>query len=120
MLHHVSIEVPPGETERALEFWELVGFQRVDAPEPIAEYVVWVERQGTQIHLIRSEEPNVPVLGHPAVVAPDFQATLDGLAAAGFEIEEHGELWGERRAFATMPGGQKVELMAAPPPQRIP
>ena len=119
MLHHVSIEVPPDEAERALEFWELVGFQRVEAPEPIAEYVLWVEREGTQIHLIKSEQPTVSVLGHPAVVAPDFQATIDRLTVAGFEVEEHRELWGERRAFATMPGGHQVELMAAPPPPSV-
>jgi hypothetical protein len=36
---------------------------------------------------------------------------------AGFEVEPADELWGEPRAFAVMPGGQRVELMAAPPPR---
>jgi hypothetical protein len=115
MLHHVSIEVHPDEAERTLELLELIGFERVTAPEPIAEYVDWVERKGTQVHLIRTPEPAVQHLGHPAFVVPDFDGTVAALRDAGFEVEDSRELWGEQRAFATLPGGQKAELMAAPP-----
>lgn len=118
MLHHVSIEVRPDDAERVLEFLALIGFEPVDAPEAIAEYVDWVEREGTQVHLIRTPEPAVQHLGHPAFVAPDFVATTAAVRDAGFEFEESRQLWGERRGFATLPGGQKVELMAAPPPKR--
>ncbi len=116
MLHHVSIEVHPEAAERVLEFLGLIGFERIDAPGEIAESVDWVEREGTQVHLIRTPEPAVQHLGHPAFVAPDFEATVAAVTGAGFEFEESRELWGERRGFATLPGGQKVELMAAPPP----
>jgi catechol 2,3-dioxygenase-like lactoylglutathione lyase family enzyme len=115
VLHHVSLEVPSEQIERSAEFWGLLGFERVPAPEPIASFVVWFERESTQIHLIEVPEPTVPKAGHAAVVAEDFQATVDRLAAAGFEVEESRELWGERRAFASAPGGHLVELMAAPP-----
>lgn len=116
MLQHVSIEVPRDEMERTIEFWRLLGFARVPPPEPIAEYVTWLEREGTQIHLIHTDEATVPPLGHAAVVADDFQATFDRLGEAGYEIEESRQLWGERRAFAIGPGGHRVELMEAPPP----
>ncbi len=116
MLQHVSIEVPAAEAERTVEFWALLGFDRVEPPEPLAGYVTWLEREGTQIHLIHTDEASVPVLGHVAVVAPDFQAAFDRIADAGYEIEESRRLWGERRAFAIAPVGHRVELMAAPPP----
>jgi hypothetical protein len=116
MLHHVSIEVHPDDVERTLELLGLIGFQRVDAPEPIAEYVDWVEREGTQVHLIKTTQPAIQQLGHPAFVAPDFDANVAALREAGFEVEDSRELWGEPRAFITLPGGQKAELMAAPPP----
>jgi catechol 2,3-dioxygenase-like lactoylglutathione lyase family enzyme len=116
VLQHVSIEIPPAEKERALEFWKLLGFEKVSAPDPIAEFVDWVERDGTQIHFIYSEAATVPALGHPAVVPPDFEAAVSGLSEAGFEVSEGDQLWGERRAFAIAPGGHRVELMAAPPP----
>jgi hypothetical protein len=54
--------------ERSAEFFELLGFERLPAPEALGPFVTW--------------------------------------------------LWGERRTFALMPGGQRVELMAAPPPAR--
>ena len=117
MLQHVSIEVPAAEAERTVEFWALLGFDRVEPPEPLAGYVTWLEREGTQVHLIHTDEASVPALGHVAVVAPDFQPAFDRIAAAGFEIEESRQLWGERRAFAIAPAGHRVELMAAAPPR---
>jgi catechol 2,3-dioxygenase-like lactoylglutathione lyase family enzyme len=116
VLQHVSIEVPPDQAEALVEFWRLLGFARVDSPETLGGYVTWVERGGTQIHLIHTDAASVPVLGHAAVVVDDFQATFDRVAAAGHEVEETRELWGARRAFAIAPGGHRVELMAAPPP----
>jgi catechol 2,3-dioxygenase-like lactoylglutathione lyase family enzyme len=115
MLHHVSLEVPPGEVERTVTFWELVGFERVEAPEAIAPYVTWLEREGHQIHLIHTDAATAPSLGHAAVIATDFDATVRRLRDGGFEVEEARELWGERRAFAIAPAGHRVELMAAPP-----
>ena len=116
MLQHVSIEVHPAEVERAVEFWALVGFDRVDAPSDLGGYVTWVERGGTQIHLIHTDAATAPVLGHSAVVVDDFARVLERVGAAGFEVEESRQLWGARRAFAISPGGHRVELMDAPPP----
>jgi len=108
--------VKPDDVERSTEFFQLVGFSQVSAPEPIESFVTWLDHDGTQVHLIHTPEPTTPVLGHPAVVAADFGAAVNRLREAGFEVVDADELWGERRAFAVMPGGQRVELMAAPPP----
>lgn len=116
MIQHVALEIRAGELERSLEFWAIVGFRQVPAPDPVAGYVSWVERAGTQIHLFQVDEPVVPARGHVAVVAPELEATLARLREAGFEVRPKRELWGARRALATAPGGHGVELMAAPPP----
>jgi hypothetical protein len=116
VLQHVSIEIAPDQAQAAVEFWCLLGFERVDSPEALGGYVTWLERAGTQIHLIHTEEARVPALGHAAVVVDDFQTTFDRVAAAGHEVTETRELWDARRAFAISPGGHRVELMAAPPP----
>jgi catechol 2,3-dioxygenase-like lactoylglutathione lyase family enzyme len=120
VLHHVSLEIPTAEVEPSGRFWEALGFRQVPAPPEIAEYVTWFERAGTQIHLIRTPAATVPQLGHTAVHAPEFDAAVERLRAAGFEVEPARELWGERRAVATAPGGHRVELMAAPPPESEP
>ncbi|HKG36062.1 MAG TPA: VOC family protein [Solirubrobacterales bacterium] len=117
MLQHVSIEIPPAEADRMVEFWEAIGFKRVDAPGPLRDYVTWLEREGTQIHLIHSEEATVPPLGHAAVVAPGFDSVVARVRAAGFDVEDHRELWGARRSFAIGPAGHRVELMEEPPPR---
>lgn len=114
MLHHVGIEIVPAEIDRAAELFELLGFERVEPPPTLAEFT-WLEREGTQVHLMPEERPTVPARGHLAVVAPDFEATVARLREHGFEVEPRGEHWGAPRAHAIAPGGHRVELMAAPP-----
>jgi len=114
MLHHVGIEIRPAEVERAAELFELLGFARVEPPPTLAEFT-WLEREGTQVHLMPTAQPMVPVRGHLAVVAPDFEATLERLRERGFELEPAREHWGAPRARVLAPGGHRVELMAAPP-----
>ncbi len=117
MLQHVALETPPGEVDRAIEFWSLVGFKPVESPEPLGDTVRWLEREGTQIHLLLTENHTAPLLGHPAIVVPDHAAAKERLRGAGFEVEDTRQLWGADRAFAIAPGGHRVELMAAPPPR---
>ena len=116
MLQHVSLEIPPGEADRSVEFWGLLGFEAVDSPEPLGDAVRWLEREGTQIHLILTEGHTAPVLGHAAVVATDHAEAKERLRDAGFQVEDARRLWGADRAFAMAPGGHRVEVMAAPPP----
>jgi hypothetical protein len=111
----VTLEVAPEDIERSLEFWRLLGFKPVEPPAALAEAFVWVEREGTQIHLERNPSPTVPPHGHAAVVVADFDRAVAGLGKAGFEVTPGREHWGAPRAKALAPGGHTVELMAAPP-----
>jgi hypothetical protein len=115
MLHHVGIEIAPAEVDRAVEFFTLVGFEQVEPPPTLAGRYTWLERDGTQVHLMPTENPTVPSWGHLAVVTPDFEATLASLHKHGFELERRREHWGSPRALALAPGGHRVELMAAAP-----
>ena len=114
MLHHVGIEVAPADVEAAVGFFELIGFARVEPPPALSEYT-WLERKGTQVHLMPETQPTVPSPGHLAVVVEDFEATVAGLREHGFEVEPKREHWGAPRALAIAPGGHRVELMASPP-----
>ncbi|TMK58419.1 MAG: hypothetical protein E6G51_03175 [Actinobacteria bacterium] len=114
MLHHVGIEVAPAEIEAAVGFFELIGFEQVEPPPTLSEFT-WLERKGTQVHLMPVEAPAVPSPGHLAVVVVDFDGTVERLRERGFEVEPKREHWGEPRALAIAPSGHRVELMAAPP-----
>ena len=115
MLHHVTLEVAPGDVERSLELWALLGFDRVEPPPALTETFVWVEREGTQIHLERNDSPTVPPHGHAAVVVVDFEQAVERLRERGFEVKLGREHWRSPRAKVLAPGGHQVEFMAAPP-----
>jgi catechol 2,3-dioxygenase-like lactoylglutathione lyase family enzyme len=117
MLHHVGIEIAPAEVERAAELFSLLGFERVQPPPSLAEFT-WLQRDGTQVHLMPTERPSAAPRGHLAVVVPDFEAALERLREHGFEVERRRQHWGAARALAIAPGGHRVELMAAPPKPR--
>jgi catechol 2,3-dioxygenase-like lactoylglutathione lyase family enzyme len=118
VIHHVGIEVRPADVERTAELFELLGFERVEPPSSLAP-CTWLERGGTQVHLLPADDPAIPAEGHVAVVAPDFEASFARIAAAGFEIERRRQHWGAPRAKATAPGGQIVELMESPPGRAV-
>jgi hypothetical protein len=117
MLQHVTLEVAPEDIERSLELWALLGFERVEPPAALAETFVWVEREGTQIHLERNDSPVVPRHGHAAIVVANFDQAVARLSEHGFEVAPGREHWGAPRAKVIAPGGHRVELMAFPPPQ---
>jgi catechol 2,3-dioxygenase-like lactoylglutathione lyase family enzyme len=115
MLHHVGIELQPADVEHAVELFVLLGFERVEPPPALAEGFTWLEREGTQVHLMHERQPTVPPRAHLALVVPDFEATVVRLQARGFETRPGREHWGARRAHLIAPGGHRIELMAAPP-----
>jgi catechol 2,3-dioxygenase-like lactoylglutathione lyase family enzyme len=114
MLHHVGIEVAPAEIGRTVELWQLLGFELVEPPASLSEFT-WLERNGTQVHLMPTESPTVPPRGHTAVVVPDFERALAALAKHSFEVERRREHWGAPRAVVIAPAGHRIELMAHPP-----
>jgi catechol 2,3-dioxygenase-like lactoylglutathione lyase family enzyme len=116
MLHHVGIEVAPADLERSVELWQALGFTRVKPPATLSEFT-WLEREGTQIHLMPTGRPTVPPHGHVAVVAPDFEGAIAALHELGFEVEWRRAHWGPPRAVVIAPGGHRVELMATAPEQ---
>jgi catechol 2,3-dioxygenase-like lactoylglutathione lyase family enzyme len=121
MLHHVGIEMRPEDVERAVELFELLGFERVEPPPALSAGFTWLERGGTQVHLMHEDAPLAPPRGHFAVVAADFEAAVGRLREHGFEVRPGRSHWGVPRAVAIAPGGHRVELMEAPPgagPQR--
>lgn len=115
MLQHASLETRPGDVADAVRFWKLLGFERVDAPGALRERSTWVQRGGTQIHLLNADDPVVPAEGHVAVVCEDYDAALGRLRAAGYDPEPREEYWGAPRCMVHAPGGHRVEVMARPP-----
>ena len=114
-LHHVGIEVAPTHLERTVELFTLLGFEQVEPPPTLGDGFTWLRREGTEVHLMHTEQPVTPPRGHLAVVVPDFDSTLESLRTHGFEADSRYPHWGSPRALVTAPGGHRVELMQSPP-----
>jgi hypothetical protein len=114
-LQHAALETDPGDADALVAFFALLGFAEVAPPQSLRGRTRWVQRDGTQIHLLLTGDPVVPPSGHVAVVVADYAPTLTALRAAGHEVADRAEHWDAPRAFATAPGGHRVELMSRPP-----
>ncbi len=101
--------------DACVRFYALLGFERVDPPPSLAGMATWVERDGTQVHLMTVDEPVVPPSGHHAVLVGDYDATLAALREAGFDPDPRKEHWGSPRSFVRNPAGHRVEVMAGSP-----
>jgi hypothetical protein len=115
MLQHVTIELAADQVEPCVAFYALLGFERVEPPESLAGRATWVERSGTQVHLMPVDDPVVPPSGHHAVLLGEYDATIAALRDAGFEPEPRPQHWGSPRSFVRNPAGHRVELMAGSP-----
>jgi len=115
VIQHVAIEIREADIDACVRFWSLLGFDRVEAPAALAARSTWVQAGPTQIHLLHADDPVVAPEGHVAVVAEDYERTLDTLRDAGFEPEPRREYWGSPRTFVRCPAGHRVELMAFAP-----
>jgi catechol 2,3-dioxygenase-like lactoylglutathione lyase family enzyme len=118
MLQHVTIEVTADQVPACVAFYALLGFERVEPPRTLAGRATWVEREGTQVHLMSVDRPAVPPKGHHAVLVDDYEGTVAALGAAGFEPEPRQEHWGAPRSFVRNPAGHRVEVMAGSPARR--
>jgi hypothetical protein len=115
VLQHVTIELTEAQVEPCVRFYTLLGFAQVEPPDSLGGRATWVERGGTQVHLMPVEEPVVPASGHHAVLVTDYEGTLSALREAGFDPEPRTEHWGAARSFVRNPAGHRVEVMAGSP-----
>ena len=115
-VQHVTLELRRADVDACVEFYELLGFRRVEPPPSLADRATWMQAGATQIHLMWVEQPVVPARGHVAVVAPEYEDVVRTLRTAGFEVEPRAEHWGVPRSYVRDPAGHLVEVMAAPPP----
>ena len=111
----MTLEVPSELVGACAEFWSLLGFERVKPPASLGDRAVWMEREGTQIHLMHVDDPVVPRQGHAAIVVADYGRVFAALTAAGYDPQPRTEHWGAPRCFVRDPAGHRVEVMAASP-----
>jgi catechol 2,3-dioxygenase-like lactoylglutathione lyase family enzyme len=118
VLHHVTLEIAPADADRFGVLLVAIGFAEEDVPSSLGAGYRWFGRDGTQVHLALTEDPDVPRRGHAAFVARPLEAVVGRLDGLGFEVSERRRHWGARRVAVMAPGGHRVELMEEPPSRR--
>jgi catechol 2,3-dioxygenase-like lactoylglutathione lyase family enzyme len=109
--------VAPATLEECVRFYGVLGFRPVPVPAGIAGRALWLERGGTQIHLMPRDDAQVQS-GHVGVVVERYEGTIEQLRAEGHEIDPRTAHWGSPRAYVRDPAGHLVELMAFAPDGR--
>ena len=115
MIQHVALEVRRERAHECARFYALLGFRQVHPPDSLRERALWVERGGTQVHLLYVDDARPLTRGHVAVVVEDWDATVALVSGKGYEVEPRRPHWGSPRAYVRDPAGNLVELMAFPP-----
>jgi len=110
-LHHVNLSIPVGgEDDEAAFLVDIMGYERVPAPEglPMAK---WFEfSDGTQIHLSEDPDHHPSARAHVAIeLGPELQAIAERLDEAGYEVFRF-DGPDVRVVFCQDPAGNRWEL----------
>ncbi len=108
-IHHTTVLVT--DLEKADQFYggvlELPRIPRPDFPSR----GLWYEIDGTQLHLVETEEPDATNVRHVAFVVDDLEATLSKVDEMGLPIWGDIQLDGWARKHCRDPFGNGVELL---------
>ena len=113
-IDHVQIAMPPGEEEKAREFYiKVLGFREISKPPELAKRGgAWFGSEGVQLHLGVEADFKPARKAHPALLVDDLDSLIANLQRAGYETDtSQPALDGYKRAHVFDPFGNRIELM---------
>lgn len=87
-IHHVQLAMPPGQEQRAREFYlGLLGIPEVQKPAALEERGgVWFQTAEVRVHLGIDAECRAARKAHPAFLVRGLEALVHRLREAGAEV----------------------------------
>ena len=113
-LHHVQLAMPRGREDEARAFFVgVLGMtERPKPPDMAKRGGAWFSSGAAELHLGVEDDFRPARKAHPALLVDDLAVLMEKCTAAGFEIVAADPLDGfSRRAFATDPFGNRIELL---------
>ena len=113
-IHHVQLAMPRGREDEARAFFVgILGMtERPKPPDMAKRGGAWFFSGTAEVHLGVEDDFRPARKAHPALLVADLASLMEKCAAAGFEIVAADPLAGfTRRAFATDPFGNRIELL---------
>jgi catechol 2,3-dioxygenase-like lactoylglutathione lyase family enzyme len=114
MIQHVTREISPEKLSECVSFYGLLGFERVEPPASLEGRAVWLECEGSQLHLVPVPDAKAEA-GHIAILQAGYESAVQRLRDAGHDVEPRRAHWGSPRSYVRDPAGNLVELMASAP-----
>src|SRR5262245_26006970 len=112
-IDHVQLAMPPGEEERARNFYEgILGIEEKPKPEHLAKRGgLWFEDGSVKIHLGVEPEFRPARKAHPALLVAGLNEIIDRCQKAGIAVISDEPLAGYNRIYVHDPFGNRIELM---------
>ena len=113
-IDHVQIAMPPGEEEKAREFYlNLLGFSETPKPPELAKRGgAWFQSENVRLHVGVESDFHPARKAHPAFIVDDLDSLIKNVQMAGYETDtSQPPLDGYKRAHVFDPFGNRIELM---------
>ncbi len=112
-LHHVQLAMPPGEEQRAREFFvDVLGMTETAKPAVLAgRGGVWFAAGVLEIHLGVEAGFRPAVKAHPGILVDDLDEVARRVTAAGQDVTWDRDFPGFRRFYAHDPFGNRLEFL---------
>lgn len=113
-LDHVQIAIPPDAEDRARRYWvEVVGLTEVPKPTQLAARGgLWLSGDALNLHLGVDADFLPATKAHPGVLVHDYEALIDRITAAGYEVRPAADIPDVRRFHTDDPFGNRIEFIA--------
>lgn len=111
-IDHVQICVPPGDEDRAREFYgQILGLKEIEKPEVLKKNGgLWFEIADIQLH-VGVEAAQAPSKRHPAFEVEGLEDIRAYLREHGVRIKDEPSIPGARRLSFFDPFGNRIELL---------
>lgn len=113
-IDHVGLAMPAGAEDAARTFYtDVLGFEETLKPEALAKRGgAWFECNGVRLHLGIDRDFRPARKAHPALRCDDYEALVERIKAAGFEItDDPVPFEGRPHCYVSDPFGNRIELI---------
>lgn len=113
-LDHVQVAIPAGSEQQARAYWvDIVGLTQTPGPPASASRGgLWLTGEALNLHLGVDPQFAPATHAHPGIMVRDYDALVDRLRAAGYEVRSASHVAAQRRFHTDDPFGNRIEFIA--------